>query len=48
VGTTADAGEPPGTNSKVEWTMGRLKPGGRVVKPTPLFPRVDPSRISFE
>lgn len=26
-------------------TWGRLKPGRRLVKPTPLFPRIDPSKL---
>lgn len=29
-------------------TWGRLKPGARVTKPTPLFPRIDPSKLSLE
>ncbi len=29
-------------------TWGGLKPGGKVSKPTPLFPRIDPTKISFE
>jgi methionyl-tRNA synthetase len=33
-------------NLKENGKWGGLKPGRRVVKPTPLFPRIDPSKIS--
>jgi methionyl-tRNA synthetase len=33
-------------NLKENGKWGRLKPGRRVAKPTPLFPRLDPSKIS--
>jgi methionyl-tRNA synthetase len=29
-------------------TWGGLKPGRKVIKPTPLFPRIDPSKLSVE
>jgi methionyl-tRNA synthetase len=35
-------------NLKENGKWGGLKPGSRVVKPTPLFPRIDPTKISFE
>jgi methionyl-tRNA synthetase len=35
-------------NIKENGKWGGLKPGKRVAKPTPLFPRLDPSKISFE
>jgi methionyl-tRNA synthetase len=35
-------------NIKENGKWGGLKPGGNVVKPVPLFPRLDPSKISFE
>jgi methionyl-tRNA synthetase len=33
-------------NLKENGKWGRLKPGRKVVKPTPLFPRIEPSKIS--
>jgi len=33
-----------GIDEAGEW--GKLKPGGRVAKPEPLFPRIDPTKIS--
>jgi methionyl-tRNA synthetase len=33
-------------NLKENGTWGGLKPGGRVAKPVPLFPRIDPAKIS--
>ncbi len=35
-------------NLKENGRWGGLKPGGKVAKPAPLFPRIDPSKISFE
>ena len=35
-------------NLKENGKWGGLRPGNRVAKPTPLFPRVDPAKISFE
>jgi methionyl-tRNA synthetase len=35
-------------NLKENGTWGGLKPGKKVAKPTPLFPRIDPTKISFE
>jgi len=35
-------------NLKGDGRWGRLTPGRKVAKPTPLFPRIDPSKISFE
>jgi methionyl-tRNA synthetase len=35
-------------NLKENGKWGGLKPGKKVTKPEPLFPRIDPSKISFE
>jgi methionyl-tRNA synthetase len=35
-------------NLKEGRKWGGLKPGKRITKPTPLFPRINPSKISFE
>jgi methionyl-tRNA synthetase len=35
-------------NLKVNGKWGGLRPGRKVPKPTPLFPRLDPTKISFE
>jgi methionyl-tRNA synthetase len=35
-------------NLKLNGKWEGLKPGRRVVKPTPLFPRIDPAKISLE
>jgi methionyl-tRNA synthetase len=35
-------------NMKEDGRWGGLRPGGKVVQPGPLFPRLDPSKISFE
>jgi methionyl-tRNA synthetase len=35
-------------NLKENGKWGGLKPGRKVAKPIPLFPRLDPSKISIE
>jgi len=35
-------------NLKTNGKWGGLKPGTRVAKPTPLFPRIDPTKISWQ
>jgi methionyl-tRNA synthetase len=35
-------------NLRKNGKWGELKPGGRVTKPTPLFPRLDPTKILFD
>jgi len=35
-------------NLRENGKWGGLKPGKKVAKPTPLFPRIDPTKISFE
>ena len=36
-----------GKNFEMDGTWGGLKPGAKVVKPTPLFPRIDPASITL-
>jgi methionyl-tRNA synthetase len=35
-------------NLRIHGKWGMLKPGKRVAKPSPLFPRLDPAKFSIE